>query len=205
MSDNVKRLLLLTGPQGSGNHLWAKIFNSHSRVNGWDFKGQFWDGHHNEPFNKYFLEPEKLDEVEWHEYNVASVSVPFVRDKRNQIPLLNEFINKCDQLGVLVQIAVIGRDRSILSKQQIRLRGGETFHLFIEELRSLQFAPNAFLSFELLNLYRGDYLEFLSYSLDWPIDVKAAAIHIVNGNEKYIEYVETNDLDRVVKKFLAES
>lgn len=205
MSDNAKRLLLITGPQGSGNHLWAKIMSSHHKVSGWDFKGEFWDGHHNEPFNKYFLEPELLDEYDWQAYNVASVSCPFVRNKRNQIPKINEFIEKCYKLGISVQLAVLGRDRNILSRQQLRLRGGETFHLFTDMLRDLQFSADAFLSFELLQLYKGEYLERISYDLDWPINIEEASQHIVDGNEKYVKYVEQHDLDITVKKFLAES
>lgn len=201
-----KRLLLIIGPQGSGNHLWAKIFASDPEVYGWDFKGQFWDGHHNEPFNEFFLHPEKLGIEHFpSDYNVASVSVPFVRNKKNNIPLLDEFIDACAKLKVSVTVAVVGRDRNILSKQQIRLRGGETFHLFLRKLRDLHLLPQVFLSMELLNLYREYYLEQLSFQLNWPIEIVKASAHIIDTNEKYVTYVDTAELDLTVKRFLAES
>ena len=43
-------LLIVTGPQGSGNHLFAKLFNLHPDVYGLNMT-RYWQGHDTEPFN----------------------------------------------------------------------------------------------------------------------------------------------------------
>ncbi len=45
-NQQLPKLLVVTGPQGSGNHLLAKIFNLHPKVNGWNMRWQEWQGHH---------------------------------------------------------------------------------------------------------------------------------------------------------------
>jgi len=59
-----RRLLILTGPQGAGNHLFSKIFAFHPMVNGW-VMNDYWEGHHHEPFAKYWDNPELLKDAEW--------------------------------------------------------------------------------------------------------------------------------------------
>ena len=49
-NQQLPKLLIVTGPQGSGNHLFAKIFNMHPSVKGWQMMWQEWQGHHLEPF-----------------------------------------------------------------------------------------------------------------------------------------------------------
>ena len=47
----MKKMLILTGPQGSGNHMWSKIFALHPSVYGWqELVEEFWIGHDREPF-----------------------------------------------------------------------------------------------------------------------------------------------------------
>ena len=44
------KILIITGPQGSGNHLYSKIFAMHPLVNGWkmnDFVGPVDHGAYN--------------------------------------------------------------------------------------------------------------------------------------------------------------
>jgi len=41
-----KRLLVVTGPQGSGNHMWSKIFSESPQVQGWkELTQEYWVGH----------------------------------------------------------------------------------------------------------------------------------------------------------------
>ena len=63
-NENIKKLLIITGPQGSGNHLWSKMFSMHPNVVGWPMFRKEWQGHHKEPFNEYWQQPEKLQEFD---------------------------------------------------------------------------------------------------------------------------------------------
>ena len=77
--ENPSKLLIVTGPQGSGNHLWAKVFSMHPSVNGWSMLKDEWQGHHDEPMNEYWQEPSKLSELELDDRNkyVTSISCPY--------------------------------------------------------------------------------------------------------------------------------
>ncbi|SVD77351.1 uncharacterized protein METZ01_LOCUS430205, partial [marine metagenome] len=57
-------MLVVTGPQGSGNHLFAKLFNLHPEVYGWNMD-KYWVGHHTEPFSEYWWDPATVDEFGW--------------------------------------------------------------------------------------------------------------------------------------------
>ena len=74
-TEDIKKLLIITGPQGSGNHLWSKIFAMHPIVVGWPMLRKEWQGHHEEPFNKYWQQPEKLQEFDTDKkYHVKFIS-----------------------------------------------------------------------------------------------------------------------------------
>ena len=51
------KLLILTGPQGSGNHLFAKLFSMSPAVEGWPMAKDEWQGHHKEPFADCWEDP----------------------------------------------------------------------------------------------------------------------------------------------------
>ena len=58
------KILVITGPQGSGNHCWSKIFSTHSDVCGWeDLTKQYWVGHDKEPLFHCCHNPELLYEI----------------------------------------------------------------------------------------------------------------------------------------------
>ena len=195
-------LLILTGPQGSGNHLWAKIFSSDLSVNGWRMK-DYWQGHHTEPFNHWWHDVNLIRDT-GHEYNFTSISCPYVNDKKNVIPNYHEFIKHAKRF-YNVKVCVIGRDQNILNTQQIRVREGVTIHHFFEGLKSLLILDNLhFISTELLYLYKKDYLIYLSKLLDFPININSV-IDIVDTNEKYIQSVDAQPLDDEVKKAIADS
>lgn len=203
-----KRLLILTGPQGSGNHMWSKIFQ-HPEVTGWDFEGQYWKGHHEEPFNKMWHYPSLAKQYAWHgKHFVTSISCPYVRDGINHIPDYVNFIEEVESCGIFVEIAVLGRDHNILKRQQRRVRGGETYESFIPCLDTLMDMglPLHFLSMEQLELYRGKYLKYIKKQLDWPIDVNRALQYLENANEKYITDNDVNShADLHVKIAIARS
>ena len=77
------KLLIITGPQGSGNHLFAKIFSMHPSVEGWPMLRDEWQGHHEEPFADYWQEPKTLKDKVWErQYYVTSISCPYILDKK---------------------------------------------------------------------------------------------------------------------------
>ena len=120
------KLLIITGPQGSGNHLFAKIFSMHPSVEGWPMLRDEWQGHHEEPFADYWQEPKTLKDKVWErQYYVTSISCPYFKDKQPQIPKYREFINEAKKYCEVI-ICIIGRDRNILEHQQNRVRDGHT-------------------------------------------------------------------------------
>lgn len=192
-----KKLLILTGPQGSGNHLWSKIFSKHPDVNGWRMK-TYWEGHHHEPFSKWWDDPSLISETEY-QFNFTSISCPFIRNQLPQIPRYHEFIKKAKAFYD-VKLVVISRDQNILKTQQERVRGEHTAPKFLRELSSL--TPDFFISTESLFLYQDKYLEYISKELDFPI---LTGNSYADTNKKYIQSVGPQPLDSEVKVAIHES
>ena len=195
--DKIKpKLLILTGPQGSGNHLFAKLFSLHSMVKGWNMMREEWQGHHEEPFAVAWNDPELLKEKLWDPdvCYVTSISCPYIKDKKPHIPKYNEFITEakkhCD-----VRVAIIGRDKNILKLQQERLRGGETTPQATAEFEHLPaLAPTHYISQELFYLYGQEYLKSLEKQLDFPVAWNYHSIimdHLKkDANSKYTQQAE---------------
>ena len=196
-------LLILTGPQGSGNHLWAKIFSSHSSVNGWRMK-DYWQGHHTEPFSHWWENPNCIEDT-GHLYNFTSISFPYVRNRYDTFPKYVDFIKSAKKF-YNVKLCLIGRDYNIIQEQQRRVRGGFTVHHFLYEIdKVLLFKDLHFISTELLYMYKRDYVDYLSRILDFPIDTNHM-IEIVDTNKKYIKHdLEPQPLDDEVKKAIIDS
>lgn len=198
----MKNFLIIVGPQGSGNHLWSKIFSLHESVVGWkNLLTEFWIGHDKEPFADCWENPELLKEKSWeHDYYISGVSVPFMLNGISTIPKLEEFINN---IPGKVTLAVIGRDKNILSAQQKRVRNNVTYPEFLTVLNDLTIiSPKAFLSFELLHLYKKMYLEHVSKILEFPIDCDNPYIDKVieeDSNEKYITTINHYWVDELAK------
>ena len=74
------KMLILTGPQGAGNHLWSKIFSLHPEVYGWKtLLENYWEAHRfAEPFARYWRDPSLLKEFNWaqSDYYFTSISCP---------------------------------------------------------------------------------------------------------------------------------
>lgn len=197
-----KRLLILTGPQGAGNHLWSKIFSLHPEVYGWKtLLDNYWEAHRfAEPFARYWKNPDLLTEFDWSQSNCyfTSISCPLgiVGSDVNPIwnPNIMMFANIASSLNIDVEIAVVGRDKNILEYQQTRIRTRPTIDLFLEQLQTI---PNPiFLSYELLYLYGTDYLRSLKCNI--PIAYNDPRINNIlsdDPNAKYIHSVEFNELD----------
>ena len=194
------RLIILTGPQGSGNHLLSKIFNTHPSVNGWDMKNKYWQGHHRETFAACWDKPALFGSYEYKQFNVTSISNPYVSKGRHRVPKYNQVFKALDKRGVDYSVIQLGRDGSILQHQQTRLRKKITM--------DLESFPEAdyFLSFELLQLYGAKYIETVAYNLDFPIDIGNAIKHLEDTNAKYITaHVGVTSTDKLVAESIKES
>ena len=190
-------MLILTGPQGAGNHLWSKVFSQHSDVYGWkSLLENYWEPHRkSEPFAQHWRNPELLDDFDWtqSDYYVTSISVPLgiPNDDVNPLwtPDLEQFKNKVESLGIQTQFAVVGRDQNILREQQTRIRSESTLPLFLEQM------PRRciFLSYELLYLYKDQYVETLDVNI--PVDSNVGHLLVDDANSKYVHGVVSSELD----------
>ncbi len=54
-------ILVISGPQGTGNHVFRKVLSMHSNVHGWDqLLREYWINHDNAPFKDIWNTPETL-------------------------------------------------------------------------------------------------------------------------------------------------
>lgn len=205
-----RRLLLITGPQGSGNHMFAKIFALHPDVYAWKALTEtYWIGHDQEPFNPLWLDPRGWATHDFGDYQwaVASMSCPYVQQGSTLSPDYDGFISAAESAGWRVQIAVIGRDINVLRHQQQRLRSRHTFPIMIDHVNTVldKYDPD-FISHELAVLYGAAYLRSLSRALDFPIvwrDSRVDEILAENANEKYFHPVDHHWVDDLAIRGLA--
>lgn len=201
----MKKLLIFTGPQGSGNHMWSKIFALHPEVAGWSaLLDTYWIPHDREPFAKYWRDPTQLKNYDWSksDYHVTSISCPYIDDTRWAVPDIVSFANQAMDCGLTVQIAIIGRDKNILGFQETRIRGRSTFEIAQEQYQQLQSRNPVYLSYELLHLYQSSYLEQVSKLLEFPIaynDLRVTEILKDDTNAKYIHPIDHHWTDRLMK------
>ena len=196
------KMLILTGPQGSGNHLWSKVLSLHPQVYGWKtLLENYWEAHRfAEPFAQHWRDHSLLKSFDWSqsEYYFTSISLPLgiIGSDVNPIwmPDVQGFVDTVLGCGVEVEVAVVGRDQTILNNQQTRIRTQSTLPLFLEQLPKI-WNPT-FLSYELLYLYRQDYLK--SLKLNIPVAWNDPSINTIlenDSNLKYIHYVDEYVLD----------
>jgi hypothetical protein len=199
----MKTILILTGPQGAGNHMWSKIFALHPRVAGWHaLLDQYWIGHDQEPWASYWQDPGQLKSAPWSasDFHVTSISVPYMNNGTATVPDFKHFVKSVQNLGHTVKFAVLGRDQNIVQMQQQRVRSSVSLPKALAEFDTL--AAPVFLSYELLHLYKKKYLENISRQLNFPIDVNSprlAEILAEDTNTKYFSPVDhhtTDDLAR---------
>jgi hypothetical protein len=195
----MKTILILTGPQGSGNHLWSKIFALHPQVVGWRaLLTEYWIGHDQEPFAKYWQDPSQLKYYPWaqSDWFVTSMSVPYMNNGAATVPDFRSFVREAQNLGHRVKFAILGRDQNIVRMQETRVRGAPT----VDQATAAydQLASPVFLSYELLHLYGRKYLESVSQQLGFPIavsDPRLETILVEDTNSKYFSPVKHHPTD----------
>ena len=186
------RLIILTGPQGSGNHMWSKIFALHHDVNGWNaLLDTEWIGHKDEPFNRFWTDLSSFKYYIWNgNWYVTSISCPYQVDGELITPDYKKFTEEAKK-HFDIQFVVLGRDQNILEKQERRIRGSKTYDLMQKELVWIvDNYTTHFASMELFHLYKQQYLKELSSQLDFPIaskDSRLDAIIQEDANKKYIQ------------------
>jgi len=201
----MKKLLIFTGPQGSGNHLWSKIFALHADVAGWSaLLDTYWIPHDQEPFADCWRDPALLHARDWadKDYYVTSISCPYIDDTQWAIPDIRGFATQAMHCGLEVRVAIIGRDQNIIGFQQTRVRGRSTFEIAQDEYRKLDSFSPVYLSYELLHLYKDAYLQQISKTLDFPIahmDPRLSQILKDDTNQKYIHPVQHHWTDKLMK------
>lgn len=195
-------MLILTGPQGAGNHLWSKIFSLHPEVYGWKtLLDNYWEAHRfSEPFAEHWRDHSLLATFDWaqSDYYFTSISLPLGIIGSDINPIwtadVQAFAAEVLAQGVEVELAVVGRDQTILANQQTRIRTQSTLPLFLEQLPNL--STPTFLSYELLYLYKQDYLKSLKLNIPIAYDShRINEILIDDANTKYVHSVDNNELD----------
>lgn len=195
-------MLVLTGPQGAGNHLWSKVLSLHPEVYGWkSLLDNYWEAHRfAEPFAQCWKDHNSLKDFDWSQskYYFTSISCPLGIPGSDVNPVWNPdiagFADAVRACGIDVEFAVVGRDQTILTNQQTRIRTQPTIDMLLEQLPKI--STPTFLSYELLYLYKQDYLK--SLVLNIPVawnDYRIDSILADDANVKYIHSIEHNELD----------
>ena len=197
----------MTGPQGSGNHLFSKALGQNKNIFVWPaLQEKYWEGHDLEPFAECWKDPSKLNEFDWEQSNhfVTSISCPYFDDGVETIPQYNEFINIAKKFAD-IQFLIIGRDRNIIRLQQERVRGKHTTPGFMSQIDSIIFNfRTIFASQEMLYLYKLNYLQWLEKELgllDSELtedNIRLLKILSKDANEKYISQANS-ELDKTIK------
>lgn len=197
----MKKLLILTGPQGSGNHMWSKIFALHPQVSGWSaLLDEYWIGHDQEPWADCWVNPDLLKQRSWPvaDHLVTSISCPYMLNGQTTWPDIAGFAAQAQACNLNPVIAILGRDKNILTYQEHRVRSGATWPAAVEQYAALEPWNPTYLSYELLHLYRGRYLKQLSKILEFPIDYcnpKLDEILVDDTNKKYLQPIEHHWVD----------
>lgn len=202
----MKMMLIITGPQGSGNHLFSKIFALHNNVYSWNqLLDTYWIAHKDEPFAEHWTNPELLKSFDWtqSDYYVTSISCPYHNVDIPTIPNYQQFIATLQELNIEVKLAIIGRDQNILKSQQHRVRNRVSLNDFIEQLDYLNTFDPIYVSQELLYLYKEHYIANIAKLLNFPMnvnDTRIADILRQDANSKYVCDIEFQELDKFVRK-----
>ena len=204
----MKKLLIITGPQGSGNHLFSRIFSANRAVGGWkSLLEHYWVPSDEETFADFWMQPGALEQqhFEGHDHWVANVSCPFYYDGVRYVPKILEVCRRAETLGLDVTVALISRDQNINREQQLRVRKEHTAPMamdYYQQLLSSDF-PVHFVSTETLFAYRDHYLRYLGQVLDFPIDTDDPGVFRFldqDPNAKYVTHVNHYWLDQEVWK-----
>ena len=197
----MKKLLIVTGPQGSGNHLFARLFSLHENVVGWErLHKNYWVPSDQEPFARFWVNPQELTKefFDRGDYFCANVSVPFFFDGERQTPKIKEVAMRAFELGVQPIIAVIVRDRNINELQQVRVGGECTMDTALEYYKDMAVH---FIDHEAFFLYKEKYIEYLGRLLEFPVTKKGIENFIsVDANHKYVFTCKEHWLDSKIRE-----
>jgi len=203
----MKKLLIITGPQGSGNHIFSRLLSLHDEVSGWDeMLTQYWVPSDQEPFAQYWVNPELLtaDVFEDKDFHLANVSCPFFFNGVRHVPKILEVAERAKSFGVTVEIAIVVRDQNINQLQQIRVRKEHTTPIaqeyYYNTLLPSEFTVH-FLDHEAFFLHTTHYLKWVSKVIGFPIAYDNPDImKFINedANHKYVKYIEEHWLDEVI-------
>jgi hypothetical protein len=204
-----KHLLIITGPQGSGNHFFSRVLSQHPAVEGWeDLKQEYWVPSDLEPFADYRVHPEKLSAYKFEnsKYFLANVSCPVYIDGVRQFPKIREVADRARDLGVRVTIGLIVRDKNINTVQQQRLMGGyaslpEAQEYYYNNILDSDHEVH-FVDHEAFFLHGKHYLKWLSKIMDFPIAWDSDAIYDFieqDANHKYVTPIESHWLDEHIR------
>ena len=203
----MKKLLIVTGPQGSGNHLFSRLLSLHPAVEGWtEMLDQYWVPSDQEPFAEYWVTPELLTQEVFDnkDFYFANVSCPFFFDGVRNIPKILEVAERARSFGVEVEIAIVVRDQNINQLQQLRVRKEHTTPIaqkyYYETLLPSSF-PVHFLDHEAFFLHTTHYLKWVSRVLNFPIAYDNPDIMkfiTEDANHKYVRAIDTHWLDETI-------
>jgi hypothetical protein len=184
------KVILLTGPQGSGNHLWSKVFTT------WADK-EYWVGHKDEPHSNLW---EDMDSWRTHKFSgdtVISISVPYAVRGNTKFPDITGWKEIMVNRDIDHKICVTTRDGYINFLQNERVRPENNYKEAVEYIKGLE--VDCYLSTETLLQYQWKYIEQISKQLDFPVPYKTIDF-TQSFNEKYVHYVETFHLDDTVRR-----
>ena len=186
-------VLLITGPQGSGNHIWSKVLTTWA-------DGDKWVGHRDEPHSHLWTDVEQWYTHNFTEVNtVVSVSCPFAVDGITRYPDINRWREIMEKRGIPHEVAVITRDKTINDYQNERVRPVNNYKNSVEYLKNV--IVDTYLSTETLHIYKEYYLDSLNEQLKFDIEYDIKKLyHILSQsfNEKYISRLEYSSLDKEV-------
>lgn len=203
----MKKLLILTGPQGSGNHLFSRLLSLHDDVSGWEeLLHKYWVPSDQEPFAEYWVNPELLTKEVFadKDYHLANVSCPFFYNGIRYVPKILEVAEQAKSFGVAVEIAIVVRDKNINELQQLRVRKEHTTPIaqkyYYENLLDSEFTVH-FIDHEAFFLHNIHYLKWLSKILNFPIawdNPNILSFIEEDANRKYVKFVEHYWLDDII-------
>lgn len=200
----MKKLLIVTGPQGSGNHLFSRILSLHPDVAGWEeLLDKYWVPSDQEPFAEYWVHPDRLTPSDFDNSNyfLANVSCPFFFDGTRHVPKILEVARRAQLFGVQTEIAVVVRDQNINMLQQERVRGEHTTPIaqeyYYNTLIPSEF-PVHFLDHEAFFLHKEHYVDWIGKVIGFPVVTDRAQLMKFierDANHKYVQGIEHHWLD----------
>ena len=198
----------MTGPQGSGNHLFSKVLGQNNQISGWDsLQDKVWEAHEYEPYAEYWKDPTKLVDLDFTDnfnFFITSISCPYFYDGQETIPDY-ELFSFYLKLKVKMKYLIIGRDKTILDYQQLRLRKKHTTHVFKDNIDYLLKQEHMFISQELLYLYRLPYLNSIERWIgvnETKDDTLLESMLKTDANKKYINQSENTELDDTIRSLM---